>query len=93
MPASSRIATRQPLNLRIKPELRSLIDRAAQLTGKTRTEFVLEAARRAAEEAVLERTLISVNPRAYAEFLRRLNEPPRPNVRLRRTMTTPAPWD
>ncbi len=93
MPASSRVSARQALNLRIKPELRSLIDRAAQLTGKTRTEFVLEAARRAAEDTVLERTLISVSPRAYAEFLRRLDKPPRPNVRLRRTMTTPAPWE
>ena len=44
---------RETLNLRIKPEERGLIDRAAQLLGKNRTDFMLEAARRAAEEALL----------------------------------------
>lgn len=86
-------ATRSSLNLRIKPELRGLIDRAAQLVGKNRTDFVLEAARRAAEDALLDRTVFSVSREAYAEFLARLDAPPQPNERLRRTMRTPAPWD
>jgi uncharacterized protein (DUF1778 family) len=42
---------RQSLNLRIKPEERGLIDRAAKTLGKSRTDFVLDAARRAAEDA------------------------------------------
>ncbi|MEW5786924.1 MAG: DUF1778 domain-containing protein [Pseudomonadota bacterium] len=29
---------------------------------------------------------------AYAEFLARLEQPPQPNERLRKTMLTPAPW-
>ncbi|HEV7876810.1 DUF1778 domain-containing protein [Bradyrhizobium sp.] len=89
----NRTATRDSLNLRIKPELRGLIDRAAQLAGKNRTDFVLDAARRAAEDALLDRTAFSVNPKAYAEFLRRLDAPPQPNERLRRTMQAAAPWD
>ncbi len=95
MAASSRpaAARREALNLRIRPEERGLIDRAAQLTGKTRTDFVLEAARRAAEEALLDRTLLLVSAEGYAAFLKRLDKPPRPNARLRRTLTTPAPWD
>lgn len=84
---------RSTLNLRIKPELRGLIDRAAELTGKTRTDFVLDAARQAAENAVLDRTLSAVSPKAYAEFLARLDAPPQPNVRLRRALKTPAPWE
>ena len=86
-------ATRDTLNLRIKPELRGLIDRAAQLAGKNRTDFVLEAARRAAEDALLDRAVFSVSPKAYAEFLKRLDAPPQPNDRLRRTMQAKAPWD
>ena len=89
----NRTATRHSLNLRIKPELRGLIDRAAQLAGKNRTDFVLDAARRAAEDALLDRTVFSVSPKAYAEFLTRLDAPPQPNDRLRRTMRTAAPWD
>jgi uncharacterized protein (DUF1778 family) len=88
-----RATTRDSLNLRIKPELRGLIDRAAQLSGKNRTDFVLEAARRAAEDALLDRTVFSVSPKAYAEFLKRLDTPPQPNERLRRTMKAPAPWE
>jgi uncharacterized protein (DUF1778 family) len=90
---SNRPTTRDSLNLRIKPELRGLIDRAAQLAGKNRTDFVLEAARRAAEDALLDRTMFSVSPAAYAEFLARLDAPPQPSERLRRTMRTQAPWD
>ena len=84
---------RDTLNLRIKPELRGLIDRAAELTGKNRTEFVLSAARSAAEDAFLDRTVFVLNPKAYAEFIARLDEPARPNSRLRRSHQTTAPWE
>ena len=84
---------REPLNLRIKPEERGLIDRAAKLTGKTRTDFVLEAAHRAAEEALIDRTVFNVSPETYAAFVARLDEPPEPNDRLRRTMQSVPPWE
>lgn len=91
--SEARRAVRESLNLRIKREDRGLIDRAAKSLGKTRTDFVLEAARRAAEEALLDRTLIPVSGDTYAKFLARLDAPARPNKRLRRTLKTPAPWD
>jgi uncharacterized protein (DUF1778 family) len=84
---------RETLNLRIKPEVRGLIDRAAALVGQNRTDFVLDAARHAAETALLGRTVVTVNARAYAEFVARLDAPPQPNERLRRSLETPAPWD
>ena len=83
---------RDTLNLRIPAAERSLIDRAAESSGKTRTDFILEAARRAAEEALLDRAMLSVSPAAYAKFLARLDAPPQPNERLRRTMRAKAPW-
>jgi len=85
--------TRETLNLRVKPELRGLIDRAAELTGKNRTDFVLSAARHAAEDALLDRTAFAVSAKAYAEFLTRLDAPPSPNARLRRSLETTAPWE
>jgi uncharacterized protein (DUF1778 family) len=84
---------RETLNIRIKPEERGLIDRAAKARGKNRTEFVLEAARIAAEEAILDQAVISVTPEAYQAFLEQLDLPPKPNERLRKTMQAPAPWD
>ncbi len=83
---------RETLNLRIRPEVRGVIDRAAKLTGKTRTDFVLDAARLAAEEALLDRTLFSVEDTAYGVFLTRLDTPPHANARLARTMRTAPPW-
>ena len=90
--ASAAKTRRDSLNLRILPAERQLIDRAAESAGKTRTDFILDAARRAAEEALLDRALMVVSPKAYAEFLKRLDQPAQPNERLRRTMRSKPSW-
>jgi uncharacterized protein (DUF1778 family) len=92
MPAShERKTPRETLNIRIQPRLRGLIGRAAGLTGKNRTDFILDASRRAAEDALLDQTTVVVSAKAYDEFLALLDAPPKPNERLRRTMKTRAP--
>ncbi|MBL8458334.1 MAG: DUF1778 domain-containing protein, partial [Zoogloea sp.] len=73
--------------------VRGLIDRAAKARGKNRTDFILDAARAAAEEALLDQALLVASPEAYAEFLSRLDSSPAPNSRLKKTLQTPAPWD
>ena len=83
---------RQALNLRIPAKDRHLIDRAAQSSGKTRTDFILGAARRAAEEALLDQSLFIVSRTTYAKFLAALDAPVKPNPRLRRSMKTSPPW-
>ncbi len=89
---TTRPAPRETLNLRIPAAERNLIDRAAQSSGKTRTDFILGAARRAAEEELLDRSLFVVSPEAYSQFLALLDAPPAPNAALRRTMQAPLPW-
>jgi uncharacterized protein (DUF1778 family) len=91
-PTRATPARRETLNLRISAAERRLIDRAAQSSGKTKTDFILGAARRAAEEALLDRTVLSINSTAYAQFLARLDAAPKPNQRLRRTMRAKPPW-
>ncbi|MBX4997064.1 type II toxin-antitoxin system TacA family antitoxin [Rhizobium lentis] len=96
MPTSTTNKSRDasvPLNMRIKPATRNLIDRAAELLGKTRTDFMLEASERRAEEVLLDRAIVTVSPEIYAEYLARLDAPAKPNERLKRTMSTKAPWD
>jgi uncharacterized protein (DUF1778 family) len=85
-------APRETLNLRIPAAERGLIDRAAKSSGKTRTDFILSAARRAAEEELLDRTIFVVSPAIYSKFLAMLDAPPQPNERLRRTMHATTPW-
>ena len=91
--SQARTAKRESLNLRIRPEDRGLIDRAAKTVGKNRTDFVLDAARSAAQDALLDQSKFTLSPKAYAEFLARLDAPPQPNERLRRALKTRAPWE
>lgn len=84
--------TRDTINMRIKPEDRSLFDMAAKVQGKSRTDFILEAARIAAEEALLDRAFIKVSKKTYDDFLARLDSPPEPNERLKKTMRSKDTW-
>jgi uncharacterized protein (DUF1778 family) len=88
-----RAAKPETLSIRIKPDERRLIDRAARLQSKTRTDFVLEAARRAAEEVLLDRMRFVVPPGTYAAFLKRLDAAPQANARLQRSMRHLASWE
>lgn len=90
--ASPDTPRRDTLNLRVPSTVRNLIDRAAETMGITRTDFILGAARRAAEDTLLDRAVVAVSPEAYAEFLARLDAPPQPNARLIKTMQTPSRW-
>ena len=90
--ANSTKSRRDTLNLRIPPAERNLIDRAAESAGKTRTDFILEAARRAAEDTLLDRAFMVISPESYAQFLKQLDRPAQPNERLRRTMRAKTPW-
>lgn len=67
---------RETLNIRIKPEERNLIDRAARVRGKNHTDFILDAVRSAAEETLYNQTIILTSPEAYAKFLAQLDMQP-----------------
>ena len=84
---------RKPLNMRIRPETGCLLDMAAELTGKTLTDFVLDAARQAAQSALLDRSAIPLKGKAYEAFVALLEAPPQPNEQLRKSLQTPAPWE
>ena len=86
-------AKRETLNIRIKADVRDLIDRAAKSRGKNRTDFILDSARLAAEDALLDQVIMTVSPQAFEQFQARLDMPPNPNDRLRKTMLTSAPWE
>lgn len=80
------------VNLRMAPEDRNIIDRAAKAAGKTRTEFMLDAARRAAHETLLDTNLIVVDSKTFDQFRKLFDAPAKPNQRLRALMNLKAPW-
>jgi uncharacterized protein (DUF1778 family) len=84
---------RSLINLRITPRDRDLIDRAAATLGKNRSEFMMEASRQAAEDALMDRTAFRLDAAQFGAFMAQLDAPPAPNARLRTLLATPAPWD
>jgi len=51
-----------PISMRLPEADVAMIDRAATLRGRSRTDFVRDAAVRAAEEVVMEQSLIRMSP-------------------------------
>ncbi len=80
------------INLRANPWQRTLIDQAAETLGKNRSDFMLEAACRAAEKAVLDRRLFLLDEKAYKRFTAALDKSPAGNSKLRRLLASSAPW-
>ena len=81
------------INLRASHEQKALIDRAASYLGKSRTEFILDTTREAAERVLLDRRLYLLDDEEFAAFEAALAAPVEPSAALSRTMNTPPPWD
>ena len=80
------------INLRALPEQRDLIDQAASLLGKNRSDFMLEAACERARSVVLDQVFFSLDAEKFKQFTARLDSPPGPNAGLDRLMAVKAPW-
>ena len=92
MPEKPAAKTRtRAVNLRMREDVRMLIDRAASAHGKTRSDFMIDAARRAAEDALLDQALVRVDAESFAHYLAVLDEPPSGDGFLR-LMHAAKPW-
>jgi len=74
------------LNLRIEANTLQLIDEAAAILGKTRTEFMVENARKQAINVLLDRRLFRLDSNSYDAFLHALDNPPAPGPKLKSLM-------
>jgi uncharacterized protein (DUF1778 family) len=79
--------------MRLPPEDVELIDRAAGVRGRSRTEFVREAAVRAAEEVLLDRALVRMSPGGFAAFAKAIAGKGKPVRRLVEVLERKAPWE
>jgi uncharacterized protein (DUF1778 family) len=80
------------INLRIEASTRQLIDEAAALLGKTRTEFMVESARLHAIDVLLDRRLFVLNSDGYDRFRHALDNPPAPGPKLRSLLSRIPAW-
>ncbi|ASF49081.1 DUF1778 domain-containing protein [Methylophaga nitratireducenticrescens] len=87
------IKRQAPINLRALPAQRALIDRASQICGKSRTDFVLEAACREAENILLDQRLFFLDEQTFNAFEESLLAPVKDNPALRKLLASPSPWE
>jgi uncharacterized protein (DUF1778 family) len=80
------------INLRALPEQRDLIDHAANLLGKNRSDFMLEAACDRAQAVILDQVFFSLDAERFKAFTAMLDAPWAPNPGLERLMAVKAPW-
>lgn len=80
------------INLRALPQQRDLIDQAASLLGKNRSDFMLEAACERAQAVLLDHVYFSLDAEKYQRFTQLLDAPPEPNTGLERLLAVKAPW-
>lgn len=80
------------INLRALAEQRDLIDHAAQLLGKNRSDFMLEAACDRAQAVVLDQVFFNLDADKFHQFTQMLDAPPVHNPGLERLMAVKAPW-
>jgi uncharacterized protein (DUF1778 family) len=81
------------IHIRATSRQRDLIDSAAAVLGKTRSDFMLETSCREAEDVLLDRALFQLDPEAFEQFTALLDTPPVPTAELRKLLNTPAPWE
>lgn len=79
------------ISLRTSSEQRHIIERAAEVTGKTMTSFILEAAYQEAQRALTDRRVFLVNDEQWATFMEALERPvSESKPRLDELMNTPS---
>jgi uncharacterized protein (DUF1778 family) len=82
-----------PISMRLPEADIAMIDRAAGLRGRSRTDFVREAAVRAAEDVLMENRLIRMSPEGFAAFMAALSAPAAPVPEMVELTKRPAPWE
>ncbi len=84
-----------PINLRALPTQRALIDRAATLLGKSRSDFMLEVACREAMDVLLDQRLFLLDEQQFQAFEEVLSRPldTAQQQRVSKLLRTPSPWE
>lgn len=81
------------INIRAMRSQRDLIDKAAAVRNKTRSDFMLEAACQEAENVLLDRRLFHLNDEDFDAFELAMKEPLSANPTLQKLLSKKAPWE
>jgi uncharacterized protein (DUF1778 family) len=92
MPASARRKD-DVIQIRASGETKAILNRAAALRGQKLSEFMLESARRQAEETILDQRTFFLDENDHARFLALLDSPPKPSAKVRARLRRKVPWE
>lgn len=81
------------ISIRVPPGQLSLIDQAAEVSGKSRSSFMIEASCADATNILLDQNLFRVDEARLASFHEVLDAPVKDDAALRRVLETKAPWE
>jgi len=81
------------INIRTQNSQKELIDKAAELTNKSRSEFMLDSACREAENVLLDHRLFFADDKAYQQFVSLLESPVEENLGLKKLLKSRGPWE
>lgn len=93
MPTSARKPTRdKQINIRATDEERAVIDYAASLVNKNRTDFIIEKAVHEAQNIILDQRVFVLDDARYQSFIEQLEAPVQNIEGRKRLMDVKPEW-
>jgi len=80
------------IQIRASAETKAVLNRAAALRGQKLSEFMLDSARRQAEEAILDQRIFFLDAKTHEKFLTLLDSPTKPSRQLKSLMARRPDW-
>jgi uncharacterized protein (DUF1778 family) len=81
------------LGFRVTSHQEALIRKAAEITGKNVTQFVLNSACEAAKNALIDQRIFFANEIKYRAFINAFERPAEIKPKLQKLMKSNAPWE
>ena len=81
------------IQIRASAETKAILNRAAALRGQPLSEFMLDSARRQAEETILDQRAFFLSPEAHEAFLAMLDKPAEPAAQARARLRRKPVWE
>jgi uncharacterized protein (DUF1778 family) len=83
----------EKLDLRLTPEAKQTLRKAAETSHEALGEFVLRSALARADEILADQRVITLNDEQWKAFVAALDAPPKPRPRLKRLLNEPTILD
>jgi uncharacterized protein (DUF1778 family) len=81
------------VDLRMTPAVKRTLQRAAAVTNKTLTEFLMDSGLNAALDTLADRRVFQLDQKRWDAFMTALAAPPKNNAKLRKLFARKPAWE